>query len=163
VRCDIVGYGEEHVALADRIENAGLGRHVRLAGKLAREQVIERYARAAVFVQPSRITADGDRDGIPNVLLEAMAMGLPVVASRVSGIPEVVRDGVNGLLVEADAPLALAEAIERVLLHPAHSAAMGLAARRSVAEAFDNDVNLRVLTRLLEPSHVCGAQCATVA
>jgi glycosyltransferase involved in cell wall biosynthesis len=63
----------------------------RLIGKLAREQVIERYAQARVFVQPSRITADGDRDGIPNVLLEAMAMGLPVVASRVSGIPEVVR------------------------------------------------------------------------
>jgi glycosyltransferase involved in cell wall biosynthesis len=80
VRCEIVGYGEEHDALAHRIENAGLGRHVRLAGKLAREQVIDAYARADVFVQPSRITADGDRDGIPNVLLEAMAMGLPVVA-----------------------------------------------------------------------------------
>ncbi len=152
VRCEIIGYGQEHDALAHRIENAGLGRHVRLAGKLAREQVIERYARAAVFVQPSRITADGDRDGIPNVLLEAMAMGLPVVASRVSGIPEVVRDGVNGLLVQAEAPLALADAIERVLLHPAQAAAFGHAARAAVAQAFDNDVNLRVLTRLLEPS-----------
>ncbi len=161
VRCEIVGYGEEHDALAQRIENAGLGRHVRLAGKLAREQVIERYARAAVFVQPSRIGADGDRDGIPNVLLEAMAMALPVVASRVSGIPELVRDGVNGLLVEADAPLALAEAIERVLLQPAQALSMGHAARATVAQAFDNDVNLRVLTRLLEPSHVCGAPSAT--
>jgi glycosyltransferase involved in cell wall biosynthesis len=157
VRCDIVGYGEEHDALAHRIENAGLGRHVRLVGKLAREQVLERYARATLFVQPSRITANGDRDGIPNVLLEAMAMGLPVVASRVSGIPEVVRDGVNGLLVQADAPLALADAIERVLHYPAHSAAMGLMARHTVAEGFDNDNNLRVLTRLLEPSHVCCA------
>jgi glycosyltransferase involved in cell wall biosynthesis len=163
VRCEIIGYGPEHDALAQRIENAGLGRHVRLAGKLAREQVIERYARAAVFVQPSRITADGDRDGIPNVLLEAMAMALPVVASRISGIPEVVRDGVNGLLVDADAPLALAEAIERVLHYPAHSAAMGLAARRTVAEAFDNDVNLGVLMGLLEPSHVCAERCATAA
>jgi glycosyltransferase involved in cell wall biosynthesis len=162
VRCEIIGYGEEHDALAHRIENAGLGRHVRLAGKLAREQVIERYARAAVFVQPSRITADGDRDGIPNVLLEAMAMGLPVIASRVSGIPEAVRDGVNGLLVEADVPLALAEAIERVLLHPTQAATYGHAARATVSQAFDNDVNLRVLTRSLEPSHVCGAQCTVV-
>ncbi len=160
VRCEIVGYGEEHDALAHRIENAGLGRHVRLVGKLAREQVLERYARASVFVQPSRIAADGDRDGIPNVLLEAMAMGLPVVATRVSGIPEVVRDGRNGLLVEADAPLALAEAIEQVLLHPRQAAALGSAALHTVAEGFDNDNNLRVLTRLLEPSHVC-AQCAT--
>ncbi len=161
VRCEIVGYGEEHDALAHRIENAGLGRHVRLVGKLAREQVLERYARATVFVQPSRITANGDRDGIPNVLLEAMAMGLPVVASRVSGIPEVVRDGINGLLVEADAPLALAEAIEQVLLHPQQAAVLGSAARHTVAEAFDNDNNLRVLTRLLEPSHVCCAHHAT--
>jgi hypothetical protein len=57
----------------------------------------------------------------------------------------------------------LAEAIERALHYPAHAAAMGLAARRTVAEAFDNDVNLRVLTSLFEPSHVCGAQCATAA
>jgi glycosyltransferase involved in cell wall biosynthesis len=160
VRCEIVGYGEEHDLLAHRIENAGLGRHVRLVGKLAREQVIERYACATVFVQPSRIAADGDRDGIPNVLLEAMAMGLPVVATRVSGIPEAIDDGVEGLLVEPDAPLALADAIERVLLYPAHAAAMGLAARRRVVESFDNDRNLRLLTQLLEPSHDCGARHA---
>jgi glycosyltransferase involved in cell wall biosynthesis len=160
VRCEIVGYGEEHDQLAHRIENAGLGRHVRLVGKLAREQVIERYARTTVFVQPSRIAGDGDRDGIPNVLLEAMAMGLPVVATRVSGIPEAIDDGVEGLLVEPDAPLALADAIERVLLYPAHAAAMGLAARRRVVESFDNDRNLRLLTQLLEPSHDCGARHA---
>jgi glycosyltransferase involved in cell wall biosynthesis len=116
-----------------------------------------------VFVQPSRITADGDRDGIPNVLLEAMAMGLPVVASNVSGIPELVRDGVNGLLVEADAPHALADAIERVLQQPDPAAALGRAARRTVAEGFDNDHNLRVLLRLLEPAHACDAACASAA
>jgi glycosyltransferase involved in cell wall biosynthesis len=160
VRCEIVGYGEEHDALAHRIENAGLGRHVRLAGKLAREQVIDAYARADVFVQPSRITADGDRDGIPNVLLEAMAMGLPVVASAVSGIPEVVRDGVNGLLVPADAPLALADAIERVLARPQQAAALGRAARDAVAEGFDNDRNLRALLQRLGAPSACGAHCA---
>jgi glycosyltransferase involved in cell wall biosynthesis len=163
VRCEIVGYGEEHDALAHRIENAGLGRHVRLAGKLAREQVIDAYARADVFVQPSRITADGDRDGIPNVLLEAMAMGLPVVASAVSGIPEVVRDGVNGLLVPADAPLALADAIERVLARPQEAAALGRAARESVADGFDNDRNLRALLQRLDAAPGCGARCAHAA
>ncbi len=153
VRCDIVGYGEAHDALAHRIEAAGLGRRVRLVGKLTREQVIERYARAAVFVQPSRIAADGDRDGIPNVLLEAMAMTLPVVASSVSGIPELVDDGVNGLLVEPDRPQALADAIERVLDDPRLAAALGRAGRQKVTEGFDNDRNLIQLSALLGRVH----------
>ncbi len=149
VKCDIVGYGEAHDALARRIESAGLGQHVWLVGKLAREQVVECYAAATVFVQPSRIAADGDRDGIPNVLLEAMAMTLPVVATRVSGIPEVVIDGVNGLLVEPDEPRALADAIERLLVQPRAAAAMGQAGRITVTEGFDNDRNLRLLIGLL--------------
>ena len=148
--CEIVGYGEEQARLQARIDRLGLADQVRLVGKLAREQVIARYARAAVYVQPSRIAADGDRDGIPNVLLEAMAMGLPVVASRVSGIPELVGDGVNGLLVEADQPGALADAITRLLKQPALCADLGCRARATVTERFDNDRNLRLLCGLLE-------------
>jgi glycosyltransferase involved in cell wall biosynthesis len=153
VRCEIVGYGDERGALLARIAAQGLEDEVHLAGKLMREQVIERYARTAVFVQPSRVTADGDRDGIPNVLLEAMAMGLPVVASAVSGIPELVADSSNGLLVPPDAPDALADAIERVLDTPALAARLGAAARERVIEHFDNDRNLRLLARLLEQAH----------
>ena len=147
--CEIVGYGEEQGRLQARIEALGLQAQVRLVGKLAREQVIARYARAAVYVQPSRIAADGDRDGIPNVLLEAMAMGLPVVASRVSGIPELVGDGFNGLLVEPDDAPALADAITRLLKQPALCADLGCQARRTVTEQFDNDHNLRLLCSLL--------------
>jgi glycosyltransferase involved in cell wall biosynthesis len=148
--CEIVGYGEEQVALQAQIDALGLGSQVRLVGKLAREQVIERYARAAVYVQPSRIAADGDRDGIPNVLLEAMAMGLPVVATRVSGIPELVDDGRNGRLVEADQPAALADAIAQLLANPARCTELGCQARQTVTQHFDNDHNLRLLCGLLE-------------
>ena len=148
--CEIVGYGEEQARLQAQIDRLGLTDQVRLVGKLAREQVIERYAHAAVYVQPSRIAADGDRDGIPNVLLEAMAMGLPVVASRVSGIPELVGDGDNGLLVEADQPAALADAITRLLKQPALCASLGCRARATVTELFDNDRNLRLLCTLLQ-------------
>ncbi len=148
--CEIVGYGEEQARLQAQIERLGLTDQVRLVGKLAREQVIARYARAAVYVQPSRIAADGDRDGIPNVLLEAMAMGLPVVATRVSGIPELVGDGFNGLLVQADAPAALADAITRLLSQPALCADLGCRARATVTELFDNDRNLRLLCTLLQ-------------
>ena len=148
--CEIVGYGEEQARLQAQIESLGLSDHVRLVGKLAREQVIARYARAAVYVQPSRIAADGDRDGIPNVLLEAMAIGLPVVASRVSGIPELVAHGHNGLLVEPDHPEALADAITQLIEQPQLCADLGCRARQTVTESFDNDRNLQLLCGLLE-------------
>ena len=157
-RCEIVGYGEEHDRLRARIARQGLTGAVCLVGKLPREQVIESYARAAVYVQPSRIAADGDRDGIPNVLLEAMAMGLPVVASGVSGIPELVGDGHNGLLVKPDDPLALANAITRLLHEPQLCADLGHHARGTVAESFDNDHNVQLLCRLLQDCRVSGAE-----
>jgi glycosyltransferase involved in cell wall biosynthesis len=147
--CEIVGYGEEREHLQLRIDRLGLGHQVRLVGALTRDAVIDAYARAAVYVQPSRIAADGDRDGIPNVLLEAMAMGLPVVASRVSGIPELVSHGRNGLLVEPDQAALLADAIERVLTQPGLAARLGRDATTSVAEGFDNDRNLDLLCSLL--------------
>lgn len=160
-RCQIVGYGELREPLLAQIAAAGLAERITLPGKLAREQVIACYAEASVFVQPSRVTADGDRDGIPNVLLEAMAMGLPVVATRVSGIPELVCHGLSGLLVEPDDPAALADAIAHALARPALAAALGRHARSVVTESFDNDLNLQLLTRLLETPHDCHPHCAT--
>jgi glycosyltransferase involved in cell wall biosynthesis len=148
--CEIVGYGEEQGPLQAQIQRLGLHTQVRLVGKLAREQVIERYARAALYVQPARIAADGDRDGIPNVLLEAMAMGLPVVASRVSGIPELVSHGVNGVLVEPDNAEVLADAMGHLLQRPMACADLGCRARETVTELFDNDHNLRLLCTLLQ-------------
>lgn len=150
VEAEIVGYGPEHAALAAQIEALGLHGRVRLVGKLAREQVIERYARAAVYVQPARIAADGDRDGIPNVLLEAMAMGLPVVATRVSGIPELVTSGVNGVLVAPDDPDELAAAIGHLLARPQACASLACQARETVVRAFDNGRNLQLLCALLD-------------
>ena len=161
-RCEIVGYGEEHDRLQARITQQGLSGKVILVGKLPRERVIEAYAGAAVYVQPSRIAADGDRDGIPNVLLEAMAMGLPVVASNVSGIPELVGDGLNGLLVEPDDPPALADAITRLLHQPRLCAALGCRARTTVTESFDNDRNLKLLCGLLQDRRVSSAAALRV-
>lgn len=160
LRCELVGYGEEQAALEAQIGARGLQGVVTLRGKLARADVIACYARASVFVQPSRITADGDRDGIPNVLLEAMAMGLPVVASNVSGIPEVLRHLDNGLLVEPDDATALADAIARALNQPQLADDLGRHARAAVTASFDNDHNLQVLTQLLEQTHAHHADCA---
>lgn len=159
-RCEIVGYGEEQPRLQAQIDQLGLADQVSLAGKLTREHVIARYARAAVYVQPSRVTADGDRDGIPNVLLEAMAMALPVVATRVSGIPELVEHQRNGLLTEPDDPAALADAIALLIDQPALGARLGQAARRTVTTHFDNDRNLQLVLQLLDRHHADPLTCA---
>jgi glycosyltransferase involved in cell wall biosynthesis len=152
-RCEIIGYGEEHDRLQALIVQHGLSKHVQLIGAQSREQIIESYARTAVYVQPSRIAADGDRDGIPNVLLEAMAMSLPVVASKVSGIPELIEHGINGLLVEPDNPESFADAITHLLKQPSLGVTLGSHARARVAEYFDNDRNLKLLCQLLQDCH----------
>ncbi len=152
-RCEIVGYGEEQASLQAMIDSYELNDRVSLAGKLVRDEVVERYGRTAVYVQPSRITADGDRDGIPNVLLEAMAVGLPVVASRVSGIPELVRHRHNGLLVEADDASALADSIAELIRDRALGVELGSNARTTVTRNFNNHRNLQLLLQLLEHTH----------
>lgn len=152
-RCDIVGYGEQQTRLQALIEHHALADVVCLVGKRTREELLTRYGSAAVFVQPSRVTSDGDRDGIPNVLLEAMAVGVPVVATCVSGIPEVIHDDRNGLLVEPDDPGALAHAIGNLLDDQRRGGAkterLVDAAGQTVRTHFDNDRNLHVVLGLL--------------
>ena len=96
---------------------------------------------AAVFAVPSRVSGRGDRDGIPNVVLEAMAAGLPVVATAVSGIPEAVRDGITGLLIPAHDPAALADALAALLTDPVRAARYGVAARARIVEEFALEVS----------------------
>jgi glycosyltransferase involved in cell wall biosynthesis len=93
---------------------------------------------------------DGDRDGIPNVLVEAMASGLPVVSTSVSGIPELVRDGENGLLVPPDDPVALADALLRLRRDPELAARLASAGRETVRQRFDGELLARRLASLFE-------------
>lgn len=148
-RCEIVGYGPDGEAIAERIARAGLAATVTLVGRLPHAGVIERYRGASVFVLPCQLAADGDRDGIPNVLLEAMAMSLPVLTTDVSGIPEVVVHEQNGLVVAPGDPLGLAREVARVLGDAALAGRLGLAARATVERGFDNDRNLEVVRELL--------------
>lgn len=149
-RCEIVGYGEERDRLQSLIHELGLAERVKLAGKMPHEQLVERYRAASLFVLPCVIAADGDRDGIPNVLLEAMAMELPVVSTAVSGIPEVIKDRETGLLVAPEDAAALAQAMSRVLGDPTLAQALASHGRRSVQESFCNDHNLVQLCELLQ-------------
>lgn len=113
-RCEIYGDGpsaHELEALRDRL---GLQDVVAFCGARTQTELVAAYRRAAVFALTPRVTDDGDRDGVPNVLLEAMACGVPPVCTAVGGIPEVIDDGRNGLIVP-DEPLLIAERVATLL------------------------------------------------
>lgn len=115
VTCRIIGTGALAGALRERVDALGLQGVVDVAGALPRSELIQEMRTAAALVAPSVIGADNDRDGIPTVLIEAMALGTPCVSTDVAGIPEVLRDGDTGLLVPPHDPRALAAAVGRPL------------------------------------------------
>lgn len=161
-QCEIVGYGSEETRLRAQIAESELGNHVHLLGGMNREGIIERYHAASVFALPCVIASDGDRDGIPNAILEAMAMELPVVTTPVSGIPEVVKHDSNGILVAPADARALADALATLLTDAARRQRLGQAARITVATMFNNDRNLLKLRALLE-TNAASPQSAPVA
>jgi glycosyltransferase involved in cell wall biosynthesis len=131
-----VGGGPLRQELEAQAERLGLGERIRWLGALAQDQVLDAYRDADLFVLASRIAADGDRDGLPNVLLEAGALELASVASRVAAIPELIEDGVNGRLVPPDQPQALAAALAGLIGDPALRLRLGSSARARVLDRF---------------------------
>jgi glycosyltransferase involved in cell wall biosynthesis len=140
-RCVIAGYGPLREELEKRMAKLGLGDTVSLTGMLTQEEVIALYKQASLFVLPCQITADGDRDGIPNVLAEAMAMELPVVTTNVAGIPELVEHDRSGILVRSEDPVELAAAIARLLDQPQLRRRLGKAGREKVCRLFAAEKN----------------------
>ncbi|MCH9698928.1 MAG: glycosyltransferase, partial [Gammaproteobacteria bacterium] len=104
MQCDIVGYGPLHEQLESMIIRLNLKDIVTLKGQLNHSDLVTLYDDTDIFALPCQIGEDGDRDGIPNVLMEAMAFEIPVISTRISGIPELVEDHVSGLLIEPDNP-----------------------------------------------------------
>jgi colanic acid/amylovoran biosynthesis glycosyltransferase len=136
-RCRLIGSGALKDALSERIDALGLKGRVELIGPRPQCQVIEEMRQAAVLAAPCVIGKDGDRDGLPNVIQEALALGTPVVSTDVTGIPEVVRDGDTGLTVPQHDPPALAAAIERLLYDPELRVRLAERARRFIEQEFD--------------------------
>ncbi|MEZ4732243.1 MAG: glycosyltransferase [Caldilineaceae bacterium] len=136
--CRIVGQRDEQSALVQQLIDAGdLHEIIHLQGGVTQEELRQIYQEATIFTLPCLVVDNGDRDGIPNVLAEAMATALPVVSTNISGIPEIVQDGVNGLLAPPKDAVALAAALERLLLDPALRRQLGQAARTTITEVFD--------------------------
>jgi glycosyltransferase involved in cell wall biosynthesis len=126
-----VGDGPLRSTLVRQVNLRGLRSRIRFLGE--RPDISSQLATADLFVLPSRTEA------CPNAVLEAMSSGLPIVATRVGGVPELIEDGADGLLVSADAPGELANAIEALIEHPARAAALGRAARVKAEQRFSFD------------------------
>lgn len=149
IRCRIVGEGAERAVLERSIARHGLEGVVQLCGPLPQDRVAEVLREADVYVQPSVIEPSGKMEGIPVALMEAMASGVPVVATRLSGIPELVRDGRTGLVVEPNDPEALSRAVSDILERPTAAAARVDEARRLVEASYELASNVAALHRLL--------------
>ena len=131
-----VGGGPLGAALQAGAERLGLGPRIEWSGAQAQQRVLEQYRRADLFVLACRVAKDGDRDGLPNVLMEAQSQGLACLATTVSAIPELIEHESTGVLVEPGDPAALAEALVRLIREPDTRARLGAAGARRVRDYF---------------------------
>ncbi|HET6372838.1 MAG TPA: glycosyltransferase [Candidatus Polarisedimenticolia bacterium] len=148
VTLEIYGDGDQKQPIEDRIRTLGLHDRVTLKGAIEHDRIPAALASAGAFVLACVVMPDQDRDGIPNTIIESLATGVPVISTAISGIPEVVRDGVSGLLVPERDPAALAAAIERLISDPELRARCGREGRRIVEADFSVEATGRTLAGL---------------
>ena len=157
-RCLLVGDGELRTMLECRRDQLGLRRHVTFCGPQPADHVRELLDRADAAVLPSVVTSTGKMEGIPVALMEAMAVGLPVVATNISGVGELIKDGHTGLLVPQRDPPALAEAIARLARNPELRQTLVARGRERVRHDFDLRRNVDRLHALLEDGAPSAAE-----
>lgn len=141
----IVGEGDLRPQLEAQARRLGVADRVQFVGTLTNQETLRLVRRASAFVLPSRIGADGDRDGIPTSMIEAMYLRTPTVSTRVSGIPELVDDGDNGFLAEPEDTATIAARLRKLLTDEPLRQRLGEAARGKVIAEFDVDRNIDVL------------------
>ena len=135
--CQLIGDGPLRGELETLCTQLDLDDRVRFRGALPERQVVQRIREASVLVVPCRLASDGDRDGLPTVLVEAMALGTPCVSTRIVGIPELVRHGETGWLADPDDPHGLAAGCAELLQCPSLRVRYALAARRHVERSYE--------------------------
>jgi glycosyltransferase involved in cell wall biosynthesis len=145
-----VGGGELLDRLKVQAETLGLTRFIDWLGGRSQEEVLALYRASDLFVLPCRIASDGDRDGLPNVLVEASSQRLACVSTTISGVPELLSDDVNGLLVPPDDPHSLSAALMRAIREPSLRSRLGDAAERHVRATFDHRASIAQLARLFK-------------
>lgn len=165
-RAVIVGDGPERGPLETLARDLNLSDRVTFTGALPLTAIREWQLRATILAAPCRILPNADSDGIPNVIIEAMATGLPVIATPIRALGELIRDGGNGLLVPPDDEGALARAIAGLLADPARQATLAAGGRATVRDDFDLETNTaRLLAWWADPARVensCSAPAGEV-
>lgn len=156
----VIGSGPLEDALRMKRSALCLEEHVAMDGPLPQEALIRKMGTAQAAVLPCVVTGSGDRDGLPTVLLEAMARGLPVVTTTTSGGPEIVEDGVTGRLCAPGDAVALADALGDVLSRDDRAGRMGQAGRQRAERLFDLATNAGALRRLLRDPSRAGREAA---
>ncbi|MBX3567760.1 MAG: glycosyltransferase [Rhizobiaceae bacterium] len=147
-RFEHIGGGELLAGLKAQAARLGIADRVTFRGAMAQEEVLATYRRSDLFALACRIAADGDRDGLPNVLVEASSQGLPCVSTTVSGVPELIESGTSGLLVEPNDPPALGHALRRLIVDPPLRHRLGAAAEARVRGHFDHHASVDQLQGL---------------
>jgi glycosyltransferase involved in cell wall biosynthesis len=155
-RLEIFGEGDQRAAIEERIAALKLGDRVALKGAISHEKIPEVLAGSGIFVLACVVLANQDRDGIPNTILEALASGVPVVSTDISGIPEAVHDGQSGLLAPERDAAALASALERMMSDAPLRQRCAQQGRRIVEESFSIPATGRALAELFSASAAPG-------
>ena len=149
-RFEHIGAGEQQKAMKALAAELGIADRIEWRGALAQTEVLERYRSSEIFALACRIAPDGDRDGLPNVLVEASSQRLVCVSTDVSGVPELLKDGENGFVVPPEDSQALAAALETAIRNPAMRRKLGDAAEERVRREFDHNTSIRQLKTLFE-------------
>jgi glycosyltransferase involved in cell wall biosynthesis len=144
-----IGGGELKTQLAAEAARLGVADQIEWLGKRDQTEVLAAMRAADLFVLPSKIAEDGDRDGLPNVLMEAASQRLPILSTAVSAIPEFIEDGVHGALVAPGDPGALADRMAALMRDPEGRARMADAARKRLVADFGMDRGISLLARRL--------------
>ncbi len=145
-----IGGGPLLAKLKEQGKALGIEKNLEFLGSQSQQKVLETYRASDVFILPCRIAADGDRDGLPNVIVEAQSQRMAVISTPISGIPELIDDGENGLLVEPDQPQLLADAIEKLARDPKLRAKFGREGRSRVEAGFNAENEIVMLVDLLQ-------------
>lgn len=151
-RLDLIGGGELRAALEKRAVDRGIAGRVVFRGALPQPAIIEAMREADLFVLPTKPAPGGDRDGLPNVLMEAASQELPILATAFAGTPEFLTDGVHGVLVPPGHPDALAEALQALFTDPDGRLRLGRAARTRLVEAFSEEAGIDLIASALARS-----------